>query len=264
MKGSDHGIPSYDPGFRAPAEEAYAQLVERERAFAGHLQRQKPWATWAIIALCVAVFLVQQVSPMFERAGLNYGPAVKAGQYWRLATCMFMHGGVLHIGSNMWVLWVLGPFLERALGRSRYLALYVLTGLVGSLASALLSTTASLGASGAIWGLMGAAFGLGFQPGRLIPPLTAQNLKRRLVQPLLINLALSFGISGIDWRAHLGGGAAGFVLAVSGLLTAGGASVWAGERESGPARALWGVLAGALSLACLGSLAVAGALALIR
>jgi hypothetical protein len=121
---------------------------------------------------------------------------------------------------------VFGPVLERLLGPQRYLFLYGLSGLGGSLASALLRGPGiSVGASGAIWGLMAAWLGLTLRPRGLLPPARVAQARRRAIGPLAINLVYSFR-PGVDFLAHLGGGVIGFALLATGIITRGVDPVW--------------------------------------
>jgi membrane associated rhomboid family serine protease len=131
---------------------------------------------------------------------------VADGEWYRLVTGMFVHFGPLHILMNMVSLWVIGPQLERVLGRLRYLALYLVAGVAGN-ALAYLVTDGNLrsaGASGAIFGLLGATAVL-FKVTRT--PLGP------VVSLLVFNLLITFSVSGIDWRAHVGGLVAGTAMA---------------------------------------------------
>lgn len=128
---------------------------------------------------------------------------------WRLLTSGFLHFSPIHVGLNMWVLWILGRFLEPALGRSRFLALYFASLLGGSLGAALLDQGVTAGASGAIFGLMGAAV--------LLARDNKIDLMRSGLLPTVgLNLLLTFLIPGISIGGHIGGlvvgGLAGLVL----------------------------------------------------
>lgn len=133
---------------------------------------------------------------------------VAGGEYWRLLTSMFLHFGLLHLALNMYALFAIGPLLEVTYGRARYLALYLLSGLVGSVAVYCFGgDTLTAGASGAIFGLFGA----------LIP--TLRRLGRSLVAVvpiILVNLGITFAVPGISIAGHLGGLAAG--LAIGAIL----------------------------------------------
>jgi membrane associated rhomboid family serine protease len=135
---------------------------------------------------------------------------VAAGDWWQPLTSMFTHVEVLHIGFNMLALWILGPQLEMVLGRLRFTALYLLSGLVGSAAVYWLSdeTTPTLGASGAIFGLMA---------GLLVVALKAHADVSQLMIWIGINAALTFFAgANISWQGHVGGFLGG--LALAGIL----------------------------------------------
>jgi membrane associated rhomboid family serine protease len=155
--------------------------------------------TRTLVGIAVAVFLVQQVSPLPFRAGALFGPAVAAGEWWRLVTAGFLHGGLLHIGFNGYLLWMLGQMLEPALGRARFTALFA-AGLFGGSAGALaLSyTSATIGASGAVFGLMGAAM-VGMRVRGVNPMQTS------IGSLVVLNLVLTFVLPGISIGGHVGG-----------------------------------------------------------
>jgi hypothetical protein len=134
---------------------------------------------------------------------------VRAGEYYRLLSCVFLHLGAVYLLLNMVALRALSV-LEPVLGSRRYLVLYFCAGLGGSLSTALLRPDVfSVGASGAIWGLMGAAFGMRI-PTRHVLRARGMRLSAGW-QVLALNLAISF-VPGVDLTAHLGGGSVGFVL----------------------------------------------------
>jgi membrane associated rhomboid family serine protease len=131
---------------------------------------------------------------------------VVGDEWYRLITSAFLHGSFLHIAFNMYVLFALGPTLERILGHTRFIALYLLAALGGAVASYYFSDirTVSVGASGAIFGLMGALVVAG------------RRLRYDVTQVLVllgINVVIGFIAPGIDWRAHLGGLVVGAVVA---------------------------------------------------
>jgi membrane associated rhomboid family serine protease len=191
------------------------------------LGKHVPVATIAIGAVCVALFLLGalwgrgQDDAILGRLGANIPERVKAGEVWRIFSSAFLHLNLMHLLFNMLALASFGFFLERLLGPSRFLVLYGLSALGGGVASAFLGKhSASVGASGAIWGLMTAGVALALRPRGLIPPLTLAAMKKRAVGPLLINLVYSLQ-PGIDIWAHLGGGIVGFLLILSGVITRG-------------------------------------------
>lgn len=213
--------PVTEDDLRKLAEEARRQHAEAVKF--SQQTRRFPVVSMILGAVSVLVFLrvgapgSGAMANAVYLAGANMGEAVRAGEVWRLLSSAFLHGSQMHLLVNMVSLYFLGTFLEQVVGRSRYLLVYGLAALGGSLASALLSNVASVGASGAIWGLMTAGFGLSLRPGGLLPPLIASRIKRALATPLLLNIGLSF-LPDIDFRAHFGGGAVGILLAVSGWL----------------------------------------------
>lgn len=134
--------------------------------------------------------------------GVLFGPLVAAGDWWRLISAAFLHYGPLHLGMNMLALWLFGAAVEQVLGRGRYLLLYLVSGLAGS-AGALILTPESLtvGASGAIFGILGAAFVLERQRTYV--------LGGSAVSIIALNLAFTLFIPGISIGGHLGGLAGG-------------------------------------------------------
>lgn len=195
-------------GFHCPEDIAAASVTAPRTTFGGTVSNKTP-VTYALIGICVGLYGVVGVLGML--GGTNrwsmFPPAIALQDQWfRLVSSMFMHAGVLHILFNMYVLAMFGPSLERVLGRSRFLALYLLAGLGGSVASFLYSPImiSSVGASGAIFGLLAATVVVGRAMG--------QDMTQVLVL-FGINIAIGFVISGIDWRAHIGGSLVGAAVA---------------------------------------------------
>jgi rhomboid protease GluP len=145
------------------------------------------------------------------RWGANFGPATLSGEYWRLLTCTFLHFGVLHIACNMWALWNVGFLVERLVGNVGFLILYLVSGLFGSVAMLLTRPeTLSAGASGAIFGVIGALFGFVILRRDTVPPRILKSLRSSSLTFIIINLVLTFSIPGIGVAGHVGGLAAGF------------------------------------------------------
>ena len=169
--------------------------------------------TKILIALNIGVYLITAV----QGAGLNnpvggslylkwvlFGPFVAQGDWWRLITAMFLHGFLLHLAFNMFALYVIGGPVEEYLGRVRFLLLYLVSGLAGSAGALIQSpTTPVVGASGAIFGILGAMLILEWQAtGRLGG--TAATL-------ILVNLALNFGLNSTGGSISIGGHLGGLV-----------------------------------------------------
>ncbi|HUW79116.1 MAG TPA: rhomboid family intramembrane serine protease [Candidatus Nanopelagicaceae bacterium] len=167
----------------------------------------KPVVTISIIAVTILVYLLQQVDssilPRFALVGLfpNSGGTwmgVANGEWYRVFTVGLLHASWLHIGFNMYALWILGPAIEVAFGRWRYLGIYIASLLGGSTASLLFNspTTFAVGASGAIFGLFGAMIIANKRLGRPVNSVYAI---------IAINLVFGFVVPNVDWHAHLGG-----------------------------------------------------------
>lgn len=184
-----------------------SRSAPRWRNVAGASRTGRPVVVPGLLAANVLVFLLTVVtagslnrnfaSPLFADGAL-IPAAVAAGEFWRILTSGFLHVGPLHLAFNMFALWVIGREVETVLGRARFVAVYVVSLLGGSAAVMLLSGPLSptAGASGAVFGLMGALFVL---LRRLRMP------AGQVIGVIGINVVLSFTLSGISWQGHLGG-----------------------------------------------------------
>jgi rhomboid protease GluP len=178
--------------------------------------------TYALIAINALVFLAMvasgvsftQPSPqdVFTWGG-DFGPAtVGAHQWWRLLTSCFVHFGIIHIGLNMYVLYQIGPFIETVFGRARYLLIYFLSGLAGSLVSVFIHPNAvGAGASGAIFGLYGAVFGFLLIHRRTLNPAVTSSIGKSAGIFVLYNVVFGAMQGTTDLSAHLGGLVAGLL-----------------------------------------------------
>jgi membrane associated rhomboid family serine protease len=207
-------------GFQCPecVREGNQGVRRAQTVFGGRVSGDPGYVTKALIAVNALVFLAQQVigsevDYRFALVGRNFdslgqGIGVAEGQPYRLLTAAFLHGNFLHLAMNMLLLFILGTQLEAELGRVRYAALYLISALGGSAASYAFNPPPnfSLGASGAVFGLLGAFLVVNRRLGRD---------SSGLFVLLGINLVLGFSVSGIDWRAHLGGLLAGALCAVT-------------------------------------------------
>jgi rhomboid protease GluP len=218
---------------------AIGERVQREQEEAAHfaaaLEKRPQHATRILGAVCILTYILSQhwarqdgFGETLVRMGANSAPLVQAGEIWRLLSHAFLHGSFVHLAINLVALLSFGGFLEGMLGWRRYLLLYGLSALAGGIASSLIAGVfLSVGASGAIWGLMGAGIGLVSVKSGFIPRAIGARLRPRLLGVLLLNTAFSIlplfmaGMGKIDLYAHAGGGLVGFALAASGLLTRG-------------------------------------------
>jgi membrane associated rhomboid family serine protease len=205
-------------GGRAPAPKRTARRASASLSLRG------PYVTQTLIAINVGLYLLELLlggeingtgNRIYEEGVLvtsaldsNGDPiGVAEGEWWRLITAAFLHYGPLHLGMNMLVLWIIGPPLEEFFGHGRYLLVYLVSGLAGSAGALVWSPeAATVGASGAIWGIMGAALILEW---RRIYVFGGQALGL-----VIFNLAITFLIPGISIGGHVGGliGGAGAAL----------------------------------------------------
>jgi rhomboid protease GluP len=145
--------------------------------------------------------------------GANYGPLTVSGQWWRLLTCVFVHGGLLHIAFNMWCLWDLGRLAESVYGHWTFALVYLITGVGSSLASVWWNPSVlSVGASGAIFGIAGALIA-SFYLGEFSLPRTAiSGMLRSVVVFVGYNLFFGAVLAHIDNAAHIGGLVMGLIM----------------------------------------------------
>lgn len=217
-------------------------------------QRRRPrWSiapgTYVLLGINIAVFALMtlaRVNPITPRGDAlmvwganNAGSVLVDGQWWRIVTAMFVHGGILHLALNMWCLWNLGLLAEPLMGTFGIIAVYVLTGATGNLLSILFNWIAfapdisqvpaaslafppGVGASGAVFGIAGALIVL-LKSDRLpVPPEDLKKIRKSVIYFAAVNLVLGFGINfaatrtgvAIDNWAHLGGCASGLLFAV--------------------------------------------------
>lgn len=229
-------------GYHCPEclREGAATVRAARTVFGGTLTREGR-VTTGIIGVCVGLFLTVSLGGFaggLADWGMQPIAIALADQSYRLLSSMFLHAGWMHIAFNMYVLYVLGPPLERVLGHGRFAVLFLVGGLGGSVASYWFSPlrTLSVGASGAIFGLMAAMIVVGRRLNQDVS---------QVVGLLGINVVLGFLISGIDWRAHLGGALTGALVAL--MLTTGRGSLGT-RRVASQAVAIGAILVGLLVL----------------
>ncbi len=209
-------------GFQCPecVREGSKNVRQARTTFGGRVLDDAGYVTKILIGLNVVAFIAQRAvgDSLQHQFWLIGGPAldpllgqpvgVADGEYYRLLTAAFLHGSVLHLGLNMYALYLFGPLIERAFGRLRFTAIYLVSALGGTAASYAFNSPfgPSLGASGAVFGLMGALLVVGRRLG---------TDPRAVLALLAINFAFGvFAQGSIDWRAHVGGLVAGAVVAL--------------------------------------------------
>ena len=170
------------------------------------LFKQKiPYITYLLIAInCIFFFVplvLRQYNYVIDMLCVH-GPSIRAGQYYRLITGIFLHGSIFHLLFNCYALYVIGSQIENFLGRVKYSIIYFFSGLIGALFSmAFGHGVASIGASGAIFGLMGALLYFGYYYRVYL----GNVVKTQILPLILLNLGLGFMLPGIDNFAHIGG-----------------------------------------------------------
>jgi len=176
-----------------------------------------PRVTYTIIGITVVFYLLQLLSnfllggDILIQWGAKANDAIRAGQLWRFFTPMLLHGSILHIGFNMYALYIFGIGIERRYGHGRFLLLYILSGFAGAVFSFLFSTAYSIGASGAIFGLIGAE-GIFLIKNRKLFGSQAKRALNNVIFVVAINLFLGLQ-PGIDNWGHIGGLMGGLMFA---------------------------------------------------
>jgi membrane associated rhomboid family serine protease len=243
-------------GIRCP--ECAGQRTVAQRA--GFTLPRMPFVTYALIAANIILFVltnrVAASGGLFSAGNLNslgerlvlFGPSVANGDDYRLLSAAFIHYGILHIAVNMYALFLLGGAFERYAGPVRFAAVYFTSALTGSFGALLVTPhAATAGASGAIFGIMGALFVLERQRGMAL-------LQSPIGGLILINLLITFGIPGISIGGHIGGLIGGVICGWLVLELA--------EKRRMPGLAV--ASCGLVAVACIaGAIAVAGSTGLV-
>lgn len=212
-----------EPEFQPRRDRGRAEADARIRAFNTQLLPHTPrlFVAYALIVANVAVFAIETIAgvsptkPLVAdliKWGGDFGPLTTHGQWWRLVTCTFVHAGILHLAMNMYVLFSIGPFLERLLGNIPFLVLYLFAGISGSIVSLVHAPSiVSIGASGAIFGLYGALAGFLLRSKGTVPKELLQQLLRTAGAFVVYNVLFGLAITGLDQAAHAGGFIGGFL-----------------------------------------------------
>jgi rhomboid protease GluP len=194
------------PSSPPPAQSPQPQPQRLRVDFPG----KQPVLTYLLLGINIVVFLVDQLmGGQLTALGDTNHAAILAGQTWRFVTPMFLHGNLLHIGFNAYFLYLVGPGIERMFGKLRFGAIYFLSGIAGAVASFALTNAPSIGASGALFGIIGAWIPVLYRNQKLLANTKKQI--QRIVEVIAINLLIGL-MPGIDNWAHLGGLAAGLAL----------------------------------------------------
>lgn len=174
------------------------------------MKNNKPIITISLIVINIIIFVLMYIlgsgsenTNTLISFGANFVQLTKSGDYYRLITSAFLHIGIVHLFLNMYSLYVLGPAVESFYGRFKYILIYLLSAIFGSLFTIVLSSenTVSAGASGAIFGLLGALLYFGYNYRGYIGTI----IKSQILPIVIYNLIIGFFISGIDMWGHIGG-----------------------------------------------------------
>jgi rhomboid protease GluP len=205
--------PGYPPG-------ASPQPPPVEQRVAISAPRQRPVITYTLLVITIIIFLLQTAGEyvfgfdMVAAMGMKVNDLILEGQIWRLFTPMFLHGSILHLGFNMYALYIFGPGLERYYGHGRFLLLFFLGGFAGNVFSFIFSASPSLGSSTAIFGLL-AAEGVFLYQNQKVFGGVARRALNNIIMIAVVNLII--GLSpGIDNWGHMGGLLGGAIFAFLG------------------------------------------------
>ncbi len=174
-----------------------------------------PTITYTIIAINIIFYLVPILFGQYNNIINSFcihGPSIRAGQYYRLITGIFLHGGLLHLLFNCYALNIIGSQLESFLGKPKFLMIYLISGISGALFSMIFGGDyASIGASGAIFGLMGSLVYFGYHYRVFLGNI----IKSQIIPLIIVNLGLGFILQGVDNSAHIGGLIGGAIITMA-------------------------------------------------
>lgn len=179
---------------------------------------KKPIVTYIIIAICILLYIIMEIfgngstnNITLLKFGANLDVLVKNGEYYRLFTSIFLHIGIMHLLCNMYSLYIIGREVENLFGKVKYIIIFILSGIFGSILSMAFShNVISAGASGAIFGLLGALLYFGMHYRTYL----GEALVRSIIPILIINLIIGFLSPGIDMAAHIGGFVGGILVSM--------------------------------------------------
>lgn len=194
---------------QTPPEEPSSPSPPPVQEVAVRLPSQKPIITYVLMGVSVAIYFLQAGSEYLLGVdvpavyGMKINEMIAAGQLWRLLTPIFLHGSVLHIGFNMYALYLFGPALESRFGRARFLILYMLSGFAGNVISMMFTPQPSLGSSTAIFGLLGAQGVYLYQNRRIFGGQVRRALNS-IISVAVVNLIIGLSPQIDNW-GHIGG-----------------------------------------------------------
>jgi len=176
-------------------------------------KEKKIVVTWVLIGICIlmyllSIFITDNFATSLVLLGANNRTLVLNGDFYRLIACAFLHGSLIHLIVNMYSLYIIGSQVETYLGKVKFLIIYLLSAIMGSVFSIVFSENSlSIGASGAIFGLMGSLLYFGYHYRLYL----SNAITSQIIPVIVLNLALGFILSGIDNFAHIGGLIGGYL-----------------------------------------------------
>lgn len=188
--------------------------MEKEEEVKNVFEQKKPIITAILIALNILLYCVPVLIDLYDKTIVEYGvygPYIRNGEYYRLITGIFLHGGIIHLLFNCYALWIIGTQIENYMGKIKYIIIYLFSGIMGSLFSITFSNSLSIGASGAIFGLLGSMLYFGYHYRVYL----GNVLKSQIIPLIVFNLVLGFMLNGVDNFAHIGGLIGGALITVS-------------------------------------------------
>lgn len=202
----------YTEGARELANKVSQAMIymENSKNVSSEKKIKEGIVTYVIIVLNVLVYIVTSYLSgsimdsnlnvlIFMGAKVNY--LIAGGEYYRLFTCMFLHAGILHLGVNMYSLYMMGTFIEKIYGRFKYIIIYIVSGLFSSILSYIFSSAVSVGASGAIFGLLGASLVFALKMKHSV----AKDFIANIAAIIIMNLIIGFSAANVDNFGHIGG-----------------------------------------------------------
>ena len=183
-----------------------AKTEKNNRIYEAIFKNKKIVVTYVLIAICAIMYLISILAGGTDaltlyKLGAVAPAAIKSGEIWRLLTGTFLHGGLIHLLVNMYSLFIIGTQLETYLGKGKFLTVYLVSAISGSLMSSLFTNAISVGASGAIFGLLGSLLYFGYHFRLYLGTV----LKTQIIPLIILNLFIGFTLPGIDNAAHIGG-----------------------------------------------------------
>lgn len=189
-------------------EDVNIKTQKKNKVYEDIFKPKTPIITNIIILTCILYFVLMLFNTKGNlsaanllKYGANYQAYIQAGEWYRLFSCIFIHASILHLLLNMYALKIIGSQIESFLGKIRFVIVFIISGLIGSLFSAILTKSVSVGASGAIFGILGSLIYFSYHYRLLL----GSSLKYEILPVVIFNLGIGLFIPGVDIWAHIGG-----------------------------------------------------------